>query len=151
MLHYDQDDEVNVLNVIKIILLIAGSFILVACVTNDYGNGVFSYSKDRCQGGYNQCRNDCNNAPDALTSAACFDRCLEAENQCYAVGDDGARSSLAQESLIDRARSQEEKEADFQRWKRQQANENGDSGNSSSPIVEILPEDIEVKEELPDQ
>ncbi|MEO1243832.1 MAG: hypothetical protein AAFX54_18140 [Pseudomonadota bacterium] len=141
------------LNSISILYVCAGAFLLSACASpNDYGNGgIFSYSKDRCQGSYNQCRNDCNAIPNAMASASCFDRCLEAENRCYAVGDDGARSSLAQDSLIGQARTQEEKEADFRRWKRQRAEERDDSGDGASSIIEILPEDIEVKEELSDQ
>lgn len=141
------------LSLVKLLLACACAFLLSACASpNDYGNGgVFSYSKDRCQGSYNQCRNDCNNAPNTMASASCFDRCLEAENRCYAVGDDGARSSLAQDSLIGRARTQDEKEADFRRWRRQRGEDGGDSGGDASSIVEILPEDIEVKEELSDQ
>ena len=132
------------------ITALAGFGLLAACATNNYGNGVFGYSKDRCAGSYNQCRNDCLNAPSGAASAACYDRCLTAENRCYASGDDGARSTLSQESLIGRARDAEEKQADYERWKarrdkeREEGENAGDSANSDAAVTEIIPGDIEV-------
>lgn len=132
------------------IIALAAFGLLAACSTNNYGNGVFGYSKDRCLGSYNQCRNDCLNAPSGAASAACYDRCLAAENRCYATGDDGARSTLSQEDLIGRARDTEEKQADYERWKTRRDKEREAAENADNPldsdagVIEILPGDIEV-------
>jgi|GEM_PF-1537901 len=96
---------------------IIGFSLLTACASNTYGNGVFSYSKDRCLGAYNQCRNNCPSIDSGPAQSACYERCLDRQSQCYSVGDDGAGSSLSQESLIGYSKSQEEKEAEYQRWK----------------------------------
>lgn len=94
--------------------LIAGA--LAAVVSGCVGEP-FSYSADRCNGAYNQCVNTCKDAPFGGAQSACFDRCLANESQCYSIGPNGDGSTLAEESLISVARSQAEKEADFQRWK----------------------------------
>jgi len=104
------------MSALRVIAFAAFGF-LAACSTNNYGGGVFGYSRDRCVGSYNQCRNNCLDAPDGASSAACYDRCLASETRCYATGDEGAQSTLSQESLIGRARDAEEKQAEYERWK----------------------------------
>ena len=94
------------------VLGLASLSLVAACAS-----APFSYSDDRCRGAYNQCRNSCKDMPSGGASAACYDRCLASEQRCYAVGDDGVGSSLAQESLIQKSRSEAEKEADYRRWK----------------------------------
>ena len=123
----------------------AAGVLLAACASNDYGDGVFSYAKDRCLGSYNQCRNDCLRASDPAVEAACFQRCYDAQNQCRAIGEDGKGSSLAQESSIGRARTQYEKEAAFRAYKarkvreRAEAAADGRDPYENSAVTEIIP------------
>lgn len=132
------------------IIALAAFGVLTACSPNNYGGGVAGYSRDRCAGSYNQCRNDCLNAPDGAASAACYDRCLASESRCYTVGDDGARSTLSQDDLIGRARDAEEKQADYERWKARRDKEREAGENAANPsdsdaaVTEIRPGDIEV-------
>lgn len=95
---------------------------LASCVSSP-----FSYSEDRCLGSYNQCRNSCKDMPFGGAQSACYDRCLTRESQCYASGDDGAGSSLSQESLIGRSRAEAEKEEGYQRWKAQKEKERAEA------------------------
>ena len=83
----------------------------------------FGYAQDRCVGSYNQCRNNCKDAQFGGAQTSCYDRCLARESQCYATGDDGAGSTLSQESLIGLSRSEAEKQADYERWKAQKERE----------------------------
>lgn len=106
---------------------------LSACAANDYGDGIFSYSKDRCLGAYNQCANGCKDAPYGGAQAACFDRCLARQSQCYTMGDDGAGSTLAQDSLIDRAKTLEEKAAAYEEWRARKAREAEAAGPDCAP------------------
>ncbi len=125
---------------------IIGFALLTACASNTYGGGVFSYSKDRCLGSYNQCRNECASAPNGSVEAACIQRCLSTQSQCYATGDDAKGSSLAQESLIGYAKSREEKEAGFQSYKERKIRERAEAAAEGrdpyegSEIIEIIPE-----------
>lgn len=91
----------------------------------------FSYSSDRCLGSYNQCRNQCPSIESGGAQAACHDRCLARERQCYAIGDDGAGSSIAQDRLIGDKRDQAGKQAGFERWKAQREREQAESGESA--------------------
>jgi len=89
---------------------------------------LFGYAQDRCVGAYNQCRNSCKDMPFGGAQSSCYDRCLDRETQCYATGDDGAGSSLSQESLMGVSRSEAEKQADYERWKAQKEREREESG-----------------------
>jgi len=102
---------------------IFASFAFIAGCTS----APFSYAGDRCNGAYNQCRNSCVDMPFGGAQSSCFDRCLARESQCYATGDDGAGSSLAQESLIGQSRTDAEKEAGYQRWKAQKERERAEA------------------------
>ncbi|MEM8771238.1 MAG: hypothetical protein AAGD92_06280 [Pseudomonadota bacterium] len=102
--------------------LTAGVLLLSACA-----GPPFSYAEDRCLGAYNQCRNQCVDIPSGGAQSACFDRCLANEQRCYAVGDDGTGSSLAQESLIERARQEQEKEAAFEAYKARKERERAET------------------------
>ncbi|MEM8935393.1 MAG: hypothetical protein AAGC77_03205 [Pseudomonadota bacterium] len=81
----------------------------------------FSYAQDRCQGGFNQCRTQCTSIGEGPARSACEQRCLTSETQCYQTGDGVFPSSLAQDALIAEKRSEVEKQADFERWKRERA------------------------------
>ncbi len=100
----------------------------------------FGYAQDRCVGAYNQCRNSCKDMPFGGAQSSCYDRCLDRETQCYATGDDGAGSSLSQESLMGVSRSEAEKQADYERWKAQKEREGEESdapeNNSDAEAVE---------------
>lgn len=137
--------------------VIAAGLVLSSCASEP-----FSYSDDRCLGSYNQCRNDCAQARSAAVEDACFKRCLTTQQQCYATGDEAAGSTIAQDELIGRARTQREKEAAFRRYKarkqreREKAAEEGRDPYADSTIIEILPddpakEDVEADGELRDQ
>ena len=124
----------------KNLLSITGSalvaLLLIGCgSTNDYGDGIFSYSKDRCLGSNNQCRNECSSAPDPSVQSACIQRCQSSQSQCYAMGDDGRGSSLSQDSLIDRAKSESEKEEAYQAYKARKARERA-AAEAGEDIVE---------------
>ena len=97
-------------------------------------SGPFSYAQDRCVGAYNQCRNNCKDYGDGSAQGACYDRCLERETQCYASGDDGAGSTLSQESLIGYSRSEAEKQRDYERWRANREKEKTESGENDVEI-----------------
>ncbi len=112
------------------------ALLLVGCgSTNDYGDGIFSYSKDRCLGSHNQCRNECASAPDPNIQSACIQRCQSSQSQCYAMGDDGRGSSLAQDSLIDRAKTRAEKEEAYESYKAGKTRERAEA-DADEDIVE---------------
>ena len=67
----------------------------------------FNYAQDRCQGGHNQCQAQCASLNDGPARSACQQRCLSVEDRCYISGEPAAGSTLAEESLIRRARTQE--------------------------------------------
>lgn len=104
----------------------------------------FGYSSDRCLGAYNQCRNQCPSIESGDAQAACYDRCLAREQQCYAVGDDGAGSSMAQDRLIGDQRDRADKEAEFERWKARKERERAEGGEPAEDESEAL-------EEAPDE
>lgn len=79
----------------------------------------FSYTEDRCLGQYNQCRLACTESEQFGAEIACFDRCLAQESRCYNTGPESGGTSLAQDALIGRKLSEEEKKADFERYKAQ--------------------------------
>ena len=83
----------------------------------------FSYAGDRCLGYYNQCRNSCKDVQNGPAQSACYERCQERENQCYASGPDGSGSSISEESLIGYSRSEQEKQQGFEAWKAQKERE----------------------------
>ena len=104
----------------------------------------FNYAQDRCQGGHNQCQAQCASLNDGPARSACQQRCLTVEDRCYISGEPAAGSTLAEESLIRRARTQEEKEAAYEVWKTQRerdraaAEARGESLESDSAILEII-------------
>lgn len=111
---------------------------LPACAGNVYdGAGIFSYSKDRCQGAYNQCRLQCIETPNPSVAASCLDRCQESESQCYAVGPDNSTSTIAQESLIGLAKSETEKREAYEQWRLSKQRERAASGESDVEIIEL--------------
>lgn len=100
-------------------------FVLAACTTAEGGPPIgkpFGYARDRCYGAHNQCQTDCASIDDnGPARSACIERCLTLEDRCYMTGDDGTALSVG--GAIGEARTQEEKEADFQRWKAQRQRE----------------------------
>lgn len=95
-------------------------FMLGSCAGPPFGiSPPFSYAEDRCVGEFNQCRTRCVGIPSGAARAACDDRCLANETQCYGSGPTGVGQSLSVEAAIADARNEREKEAAFQRWKRQ--------------------------------
>lgn len=91
----------------------------VACAGEPFG-----YAADRCQGAHNQCQTDCTGLDDGPARGACIQRCYDRETQCYASGYEG--SSIAVDRAAGAARTQAEKEADFQRWKAERARESAE-------------------------
>jgi len=108
---------VSVLRVYRLAAL-AGGLLLSACVNGEVG-APFGYAEDRCAGSQNQCQLDCagieNNGP---ARSACIQRCLTNEDACYATGTTTG-SSLAVDRAIGAARSEREREEEFQQWKRE--------------------------------
>lgn len=102
----------------------------------------FSYAEDRCLGGHNQCRTQCISIDAGPARSACEQRCLMREDRCYVSGDDGTGSSLAQESLIGAARSEAEKEAAFEEWKRRRERER----DAAAEIEDMEPAVTEILE-----
>lgn len=98
-------------------LFAASGLAFAAACANGAVTAPFSYAEDRCRGGHNQCQAACTDLNDGPARAACIEQCLRAEDQCYASGDPG--SALAVDSAVGAARSRDQKEADFQRWKAQ--------------------------------
>ncbi len=97
---------------------LAGALLLAACVNGEIGEP-FSYAEDRCVGGHNQCQLDCAGIEDnGPARSACIQRCLTNEDACYATGA-ASGSSLAVDRAIGAARSQREREEEFQQWKRE--------------------------------
>ncbi len=95
----------------------------------------FSYSADRCLGAYNQCRNACKDIDSGPAQSACYERCSERETLCYSSGDDGAGSSLSQESLIGLSRKEAEKEAGYRAWKAEREREAAEKAGKAGPPV----------------
>ncbi len=98
----------------------------VLALTAGCSSAPFGYAQDRCLGAHNQCRNNCKDMPFGGAQSACYDRCLARETQCYATGDDGAGSTLSQESLMGLSRSEAEKQAEYERWKAQKERDAAD-------------------------
>ena len=113
----------------------AAGFLLAGFAAGCANGNVFGYAEDRCLGSHNQCQTGCASIQSGPARSACMDRCLLQEDRCYATGDDGVGSSIAQDSLIKRSRTAAEKQADYERWR----------ANREAPEV-----DIEVVEKSPD-
>jgi hypothetical protein len=105
--------------------LLASLLLISACTTVEGEASIgkpLGYARDRCYGAHNQCQTDCASIDDdGPARSACMQRCLTLEDRCYAIGDDGAALSVG--GAIGEARTREEKEADFQRWKAQRQRE----------------------------
>ncbi|MEQ8936546.1 MAG: hypothetical protein RIE56_12230 [Amphiplicatus sp.] len=96
----------------------AGGLLLAACVNGEVG-APFSYSGDRCAGSQNQCQLDCAGIEDnGPARSACIQRCFTNEDACYATGTTTG-SSIAVDRAIGAARSEREREEEFQQWKRE--------------------------------
>lgn len=104
-----------------------------ACVGEPLG-----YAADRCQGAHNQCQTDCTGLDDGPARAACIGRCYDRETQCYASGYEG--SSIAVDRAAGAARTQAEKEADFQRWKAERARESTENAAEEAQATTPPPE-----------
>lgn len=138
MAQFVREERVKVSVIFRIAVATAGFVVAVGCA-----GAPFSYTSDRCLGAYNQCRNQCPSIEYGEAQAACFDRCLAREQQCYAVGDDGAGSSAAQDELIGDKRDRAEKQADFERWKAQKERERpeSDSAGDENEAAEGTPDE----------
>ncbi|HXI88030.1 MAG TPA: hypothetical protein VNH64_11260 [Parvularculaceae bacterium] len=108
----------------RLILASAFAFVAASCATTTFSqDGLswpFSYAKDRCTGAQNQCQTKCASLNDGPARAACIQQCQMQESQCRLVGDDSP-SALSVERSMGEARSQREKEEDFERWKAEKA------------------------------
>jgi len=111
---------------IPVISLFAFFLMATGCTTPP-----FSYSSDRCLGSYNQCSNSCASIQNGPAQSACYQRCTDRQSTCYTAGDDGAGSSLAQESLIGLKKSEAEKQADYERWKANKEKENAETNHDT--------------------
>lgn len=106
-----------------------------ACIGEPFG-----YASDRCAGSHNICQTECTSIDDGPARSACVQRCYDRESQCYATGYEG--SSTAVDRAVGEARTEAEKEADFQRWKAQRAKESAEKeaqeedGATSEPQAE---------------
>lgn len=100
---------------------ITAVFIPLALILSSCTSAPFSYAEDRCLGSANQCRTSCIGLNDGAVQSACYATCQDREAACYATGYDGTGSALSEEELIGIARSEAEKEADYQRWKAEKA------------------------------
>lgn len=103
----------------------------IACAGEPFG-----FAADRCQGAHNQCQTDCSSLDDGPARGACIERCYDRESQCYASGYEG--SSIAVDRAAGAARTQAEKEADFQRWKAERERESAEksSQEAQQPVKE---------------
>lgn len=126
------------------IVKLAGGAVFLSLAAGCAG-APFSYAEDRCTGSHNQCQTACTGIDNGPARSACIERCYTQEDRCRMTGDDGVGSSLAEESLIGRGRTQSEKEAEYRRWKSQRDRERAEAGETP-PDVEI-----EVLEKSPEQ
>lgn len=119
---------------LRAFVLFASLLLLAACTTAEGGPAPgkpFSYAKDRCVGSYNQCSLDCTDIDFGPARSACTERCLTVEDRCYLTGDEGTALSVG-ESIGD-ARTEEEKEAAFQRWKARKERERKAAKDAAKP------------------
>lgn len=112
------------------------SAVLAPLLTAACAGEPFGFAADRCQGAHNQCQTDCTGLDDGPARGACIQRCYDRETQCYASGYEG--SSIAVDRAAGAARSQAEKEADFQRWKAERERESAEksSQETQQPVKE---------------
>ncbi|WP_375202498.1 hypothetical protein [Hyphococcus sp.] len=108
--------------------------VLFAVVTAGCSSAPFSYASDRCTGQHNACQAGCTDLDDGAARSACIQRCYAVEDRCRSSGYDGTGSSLAVDSGVGAARSQEEKEAAYEEWRAQRQRERMESGESDVDI-----------------
>ncbi len=112
----------------------AAAFVILAAGCS---SAPFGYAENRCTGQHNQCQTDCLGLKDGPARAACIQRCYDVENRCLTLGYDGSGSSLAIDQAVGAARSQAQKEADYEAWRAQQQREKAESGESDVEIKVI--------------
>lgn len=118
-------------------LLLSGFFI--AAVTAACTSAPFGYAQDRCVGQQNQCQTDCTGIDDGPARSACIQRCYATENTCYASGYDGSGSALSVDGAVGEARTQAQKEADYEAWRAKRQRERAASGESDVEIQTVDP------------
>ena len=123
------------------IRLIASAVLAAALAAGCSSTSFGGYAENRCTGQQNQCQRDCLGLGDGPARSACIQRCYTVEDRCTASGYDGSGSSLSIDQGVAAARSQQEKEADFEAWRAQQKREKAASGESDVEIETVEPKE----------
>jgi len=108
---------------------IAGFLFVSGCASEPFG-----YADDRCVGSYNQCASSCAQIGDGPARAACEDRCYSSETRCYGAGDEGTALSVGRS--IGEARSERQKQEDYERWKAARDKEKQDAESAAEEASE---------------